>query len=175
MKKIGLIILLIMCAKIMNAQILSTDEISECKTVQAVAWNFVMSIVEEDYGLMEKLMAPDYKKDLKNNMLKAGISSYKELFTPKYLHDIVGMRPLLKNGYQLTITQVYPMKHGVYYSDEIYIPYKGWDAISVCFDCEPYELIESVDFQNENQEVIDSTARIILVCIENKWLVVGFK
>ncbi len=125
MKKIGLIILLIMCAKIMNAQILSTDEISECKTVQAVAWNFVMSIVEEDYDLMEKLMAPDYKKDLKNSMLKAGNSSYKELFTPKYLHDIVGMRSLLKNGYQLTITQVYPMKHGINYSDEIYIPYKG--------------------------------------------------
>ena len=168
MKKLQILIIFIVFGiNISYAQrVLSASEINECRTAESVAWNFITSIVEKRWTTMEQLMAPLYKKQFRQEMSNEGIYDYNQVFSSDYIHDITEMRPLLARGYRLVITNVYTMVYGTQYSNKI--PYKGWNAMSVCFDC---------DRGNSSYEntLYDSTARIILVQIDGNWRVADFK
>lgn len=169
MKKIRLFIIvaIILNVNTVKAQrVLHPSEIKECLTAESVAWNFVNSIIERDWVLMERLMAPLYREELLMDMKNEGLTSYDQVFSPYYIHDIVDMKPLLSVGYQLIITDVYTMVFGSRYSNDV--PYKGWNAISVCFTCDR----NNSTYENTKY---DTTTRIILVQIDGCWRVVGFK
>lgn len=146
-------------------RVLPVSEIEECRTAESVAQNFITSIVEKQWTKMEQLMAPLYKYQLRQDMNSEGIYDYNQVFSSEYIHDISDMRPLLAMGYRLVITNVYTMVHGQYSNN---IPYKGWNAISVCFYCDQ----GNSSYKNTQY---DSSARIILVQIDGNWRVAGFK
>ena len=168
MKKLQLLIIAILfgISTTYAQRVLSPSEIRECRTAESVAWNFITSIVEKQWSTMEELMAPLYRYQFCQDMNNEGLCDYDQVFNSDYIHDITEMRPLLAIGYKLVITDVYTMVYGTQYSNDL--PYKGWNAISVCFYCDrgnsPYENTQ-----------YDSDARIILVQIDGDWRVADFK
>lgn len=149
MKKIFVLFIFCLGIQTLSAQrILSSSEIDQCQTVEAVAWNFVTSIIEKDWDKMESLASSEFLGILQNAKKKAGCTSYDEYFNRAYIHDIVEMRPLLSQGYKLIITGISP--------------------ISVYFDCDG----ANSTYVNDKY---DSDTRVIMVQINDNWKVGGFK
>ena len=147
---------------------LSSGEIAECKSPQAVAWNFVMSIVNEDYARMESLCEKAYVNEMREWMRADGIASYSQIYTEEVIHDICGMRPVLREGWQLVCDDEYYHDVARYDRDG---SYNGLKGCSVSFDCMKDGQIYSWSDNREH----DTTARVILVNKDNKWQVIGFK
>ncbi len=147
---------------------LNSDEIKECKTPQAIAWNFVMSIVNQDYYRMEPLCDRLFLKELHDWMKEEGVSSYNQLFTEEKVHDIVGIRPVMREGWRLVCADEYYYDLSGYAIDD---DYKSLQACSVSFNCMKDNQIYSWQSNKEH----DTTARVILVYKDEKWQVIGFK
>lgn len=139
---------------------LSMQEIRECKSPEAVSWNFVVSVLLNQYDVMESLSSPELIEELQTMMRKSHFTHYSQLFTEQYFQDISGIRPVLIEGYRLVCDSPYydTMKIG---SDEVPI-------CSVHFNCAD---------TNGNMYVgqHDATVRVILLNVNNKWVVRGFK
>lgn len=147
---------------------LNSDEINECKTPQAIAWNFVMSVINQDYYQMESLCDRLFLKELHDWMKEEGVSSYNQLFTEEKIHDIVGMRPVMREGWRLVCEDEYYHDLSGYDIDD---DYKKLQACSVRFNCMKDNQIYSWQSNTEH----DTTARVILVYKGDKWHVIGFK
>lgn len=139
---------------------LSMQEIKECKSPESVAWNFVVSVLLNQYDVMESLSSPELIEELQVKMSESKMTHYAQLFTEQYFHDISGIRPALIEGYRLVCDSPYcdTMKIG---SDEVPI-------CSVHFNC-------ADDNGNIYSGQHDTTVRVILLNINNKWIVRGFK
>lgn len=152
-----------------QSRTLSNTEIVECKTPESVAWNFVMSIVNEDYSKMEKLTSPHFLSELYSWSWDSGLS-FSEMFTEENLHDISGMRPLLtaqpqKYFLSITWTQTTTLEY-TYSSGKSYSNLKGY---SVSFNC-----VDSYgNYYSGNDH--DTSARVVLVYLDNAWRVAYFK
>lgn len=168
MKKLQFLLICILFGINMSyaQRVLPASEIEECRTAESVAWNFITSIVEKQWNKMEQLMAPLYKYQLRQDMNSEGLYDYNQVFSSEYIHDITDMRPLLAMGYKLVITNVYTMVYSSQYSNNF--PYKGWNAVSVCFYC------DQGNNSYENTQY-DPSTRIILVQIDGNWRVAGLK
>lgn len=153
----------------LNYHSLSQSEIDECKTPQSVAWNFVMSIIENDYNRMNELTSDSFKQIIQEMMEQVGVKTFKEFFTEKNIHDICGMRPVLKKGYHLVCTDEY--YHEIENNDKTDELY-GIQVCDVHFDCsnKKGEL-----YSESSKRQHDTTARVILAFINEKWQVIGFK
>ena len=168
MKKLQFLLICILFGINMSyaQRVLPASEIEECRTPESAAWKVITSIVEKQWNKMEQLMAPLYKYQLRQDMNREGLYDYNQVFSSEYIHDITDMRPLLAMGYKLVITNVYTMVYGSQYSNNF--PYKGWNAVSVCFYCDQ----GNSSYENTRY---DPSARIILVQIDGNWRVAGFK
>lgn len=168
MKKLQFLIICILFGINMSyaQRVLPASEIKECRTAESVAWNFITSIVEKQWNKMEQLMAPLHKYQLRQDMNSEGLYDYNQVFSSEYIHDIIDMRPLLAMGYKLVITDVYTMVYGSQNLDDL--PYKGWNAVSVCFNCDQ----GNSSYKNTQY---DPSAHIILVQIDGNWRVAGFR
>ena len=151
-----------------NYHSLSSSEIEECKTPQAIAWNFVMSIINQDYYRMESLCDKLFLNDLQEWMKQAGVTSYYQFFTEDKVHDIVGMRPVMREGWRLVCDDEYFHDLSDYSVDEYY---KSLQACSIHFNCMKNNQLYS--WQSDRKH--DTTARVILVYKDDKWQVIGFK
>lgn len=148
--------------------VLSDQEIKECKTPSAVAWNFVMSIVDQDYTRMESLTDSLLISDFETMMKENNISSYKDFFTEEVINDISGMRPILREGWQLVCDDGWYVDFS---DDDIDEYYKTLQGYTLHFDCMKNGEMYSLQPVREH----DATARVILVYNKGKWLVIGFK
>jgi hypothetical protein len=177
MRKIFLVIVAIMAVsftnvcKAQNIERLSTREIEECATPRSVAYNFVMSIINQDYERMKTLMTWQFmlqEIDLKQE----GLSWAKLYSSSEYVHDIVEMRPVVQAGYSVVITNSYVLDTDNYFT--VYgekNPYSGLDAFSVSFNCADAQ----DNIYDGKYGDYDTTARILLVKQDGKWKVFGFK
>jgi len=151
-----------------NIERLSEQEINACETPHSVAYNFVMSIINQDYTKMESLMTSEYLNEMKEGLKKEGIT-WAKLFSSEYVHDIVEMRPVIKIGYSVVITDFYVTDtdkfYGMYGEKS---PYSGMPAFSVFFNCADSQ--DNIYFGD-----YDTTARILLVEKNGKWQVFAFK
>lgn len=171
MKNFFVILSVVVCPLLISAQTierLSKSEISENETPRAVAYNFVLSIINEDYLKMYSLMTAEFRSDL-NTALVSENMSCSQLFSPDNMHDIVGMRPVVKMGYDVVITNSWILNQNdvARYSEN----YVGLPAFSVSFNCvDAYN-----NFYDDTYGAYDTTARVLLVKQEGEWKVFGFK
>ena len=168
--KLFLIAICTSCAVTLSAQnyhFLSNSEIDECKTPQAVAWNFVMSVINYDYQRMLDYVDSSFIEMINDYYFKElGLKSYSEVFIEGRIRDICGMRPLLKEGYQIVCSDEY--YHKMNFSD-VEESYKDVPTCSVSFDC----IDVRGQFYSDNEH--DADARVILIFKDNKWRVFSFK
>ena len=170
MKRIKLGMLCLWLSLSMSAQnyhTINSEEIEKCKTPQAIAWNFVMSIINQDYYRMESLCDKVFLNELQEEMKQVGASSYYQFFTEDIVHDIVGMRPVMREGWRLVCTDEYFHDLSRYNIDDYY---KSLQACSVSFNC-----MKDNQIYSWQSDAHDTTARVILVYKDDKWQVVGFK
>lgn len=160
-----LLLCLTMSLVAQNYKTLSLQEIRDCKSPEAVAWNFVVSVLLNQYDVMESLSSPDLVADLHSMMSEYKSTNYTQIFTEQRMHDIVGIRPILHEGYHLVCSDPY------YHSLDGYTDLDGYtenQACSVRFDC--------VDnYGNHYAGEHDADCRVILIHTDNKWVVRGFK
>lgn len=152
-----------------QSRTLSNKEIVECKTPESVAWNFVMSIVNENYSKMEELTSPHYLSELYSWSLDSGLS-FSEMFTEENIHDISGMRPLLtaqpqKYFLAITWTQTTTLENE-YSNGKSYSNLEGYSVSFNCFD-------SNGNIYSGNDH--DTSARVVLVYLDNVWRVAYFK
>lgn len=136
---------------------LTQSEIKANETPQAVAYNFVHSIVVKDYTTMAKLCTSEFYAELNKWAESEGVALSK-LFTSQYMHDVVGMRPVIASGYSIVITDQWKLD-----------PYNGQPAYSVSFNC--------ADANNNlyDEGEYDTTTRVLLVKKDGQWKVYRFK
>ena len=148
--------------------VLDDKNIAECKSPQAVAWNFVMSVVNNDYDRMVSLADSSLVSGLDSMMKGEKLTSYKELFTEEYIDDISGMRPILQEGWQLVCDNGEYIDFSDYAVEDYYKKLKGF---TIHFDCMKNGEMYSLQLVRKH----DATVRVILVYIEDQWKVTGFK
>ncbi len=174
MKKAFLFLLVIVCSFCGQAQQierLSKSEIEENETPRAVAYNFVNYIIEQEYVRMYLLVTPQFRAEMREWAQTEGVELTK-LFTRDHMHDIVDMRPVVQMGYDLVIYNSWVLDtdefFGMYGESN---PYKGLPAFSVSFTC-----VDANDnVYDGTYGDYDVTARVMLVKIDGKWKVFGFK
>lgn len=171
MKRIAYIFfaLLLSCTHAQQVERLNPAKIEENVTPRAVAYNFVTSIITEEYATAFEQMTDEYFFQLMPALIGEGIPP-SELFSSQYTHKIVDMRPVVQLGYEVVLTECKELKSETFFDDES--NYKGLPASSVSFTC--------VDSQNKRYDgsrgQYDTEVTILLVRNEeNKWKVLGFE
>lgn len=148
---------------------LSDAEIKGYKTPKSVAYNFVMSIINERYTKMQLLMTLDYRDELKEEM---GEKTFQTYFSRGNLHDIVDMRPVVKMGYDVVITGCYEINTDNYFERQgKFNPYKGLPALSISFDCAD----SNNNLYDDSKGRYDTDTKVLVVKIGDEWNVFGFK
>lgn len=155
------------CSAFANAQNfekLSTKEINENKTPRAIAYNFIKTIIDEDYQTMLQYTSQSLKDDIYSMMADENIS-ISQLFSndQNYIHDIVDMRPFIKNGNGEWVI----VGEGVF-DCPFEGPYKGLPLNYVDFEC-----VNTKQTALINQG--DSNVEIYLMKADGKWKIFGFK
>lgn len=174
MKKAILIISVMLCtfgAAAQQIERLSKAEIEANETPRAVAYNFVNYIIEQDYVRMYMLITPHFRTGLKDWAQSEGVE-LTQLFTRDHMHDIVDMRPVVQMGYDVVIYNSWIVNTDDYFG--MYgetNPYKGLPAFSVSFTCAD----ANNNIYDGTYGDYDITARVLLVKIDGKWKVFGFK
>ena len=145
-------------------RVLPDDEIEACETPQAVAWNFVESILGQDYARMESLTDSLALHFLKTKMEKMN-SSYEQLFV-HYLDGIVEVREQMTQGWKLVCDE------GSYHDlsnlsvDE---SYQSLRACSVTFDL----MKKGKRYAQERN--LEAVVRVTVIQENGKWRVLNIK
>lgn len=85
------------------------------------------------------------------------------------MHDIVDMRPVVKMGYEIVVTNSSNLDIEEYFKSQgKQNPYKGLPGLSISFNCTDSN-------GNLYEGKYDTSTRILLVNINGKWKVFGFK
>lgn len=168
MKRVILVLTIFLCSSIgvaQKAERLSRNEINANETPRAVAYNFVISIIEEDYVTMTKLMTSECLADLIEEMREDKLTFSEYFSSDNDVHDIVEMRPVVRMGYQLVIDDM-----GVLNSND-YSANRDVPMCYVSFDC--------VDANNKYYDgtygKYDTTVDVYLVKQNGIWKVFEFK
>lgn len=146
-------------------RVLPDDEIEACETPQAVAWNFVESILGQDYARMESLTDSLALHFLKTKMEKMNSSSYEQLFV-YYLGGIVEVRKQMTQGWKLVCDE------GSYHDlsnlsvDE---SYQSLRACSVTFD-----LMKKGERYAQKRN-LEAVVRVTVIQKNGKWQVLNIK
>ncbi|MCR4829001.1 MAG: hypothetical protein K5864_06010 [Bacteroidales bacterium] len=156
----------ISCGKSQQVTRVSQAEAQEGKTPEAVAYNFATSIIEEDFAQTVELMSAAYFFNLMPILLLDGVPM-EQLFSSEYTHDIVDMRPVVKMGYEVVITD----SHAIEASNDVEeLEYDGAEY-SVTLRCAD----ANDKFYDGSQGDYDTETTVFLVQEEEGWRVLGFK
>lgn len=145
-------------------RVLPDDEIEACETPQAVAWNFVESILSQDYARMESLTDSLALHFMKTKMEKMN-SSYEQLFV-HYLDGIVEVRKQMTQGWKLVCDE------GSYHDlsnlsvDE---SYQSLRACSVTFD------LMKKGKRYAQKRNLEAVVRVTVIQKNGKWQVLNIK
>ena len=146
---------------------LSQIEIDSCDTPRAVAYNFVMSIVNEEYSQTVKLMSLEYFYQMMQPLFFEGIP-INQLFSTAYTHKIVDMRPVVKMGYDVVVTNSCAIDTD---NESDKYRYKGQPAYYVSFNCAN----NKNKFYNGSKGKYDTAVTVTVVEEDGKWKVLGFE
>lgn len=156
------------CIAQQSIERLSLAEISENSTPKAVAYNFVTSVIEERYHTTVELMTLGYFFELMPDLFGDGIP-INQLFSSEYTHNIVDMRPVVKLGYELVITDSQPLDTEEYFEEGS--KYRGAPAFSITFNCAD----TNNNFYDGSHGSYDTDVTIRVVKEDDKWRVFGFE
>ncbi len=196
MKKNLLIIVLVMfCNAIAIAQSypnpivkrLSPQEVATCKTPAAIAYNYVIAILNKDYTRAASFMT----RELALEWRKAGVSELNKTFSTPGKLNIHGWEPALSQGYEVIVAYVqddwYYEENGSMYWDPdqvvkdgmIHIkgesePRVGINVKKVYVTCSPSSEIGHVGFQDITRYG-DTNVKVLLQKFKGVWKVLGFK
>lgn len=171
MKKLILILALFGCSYCSHSQQivrLNQSEISENKTPSAVAYNFVTSIIEEDYAKAVELMSTRYFFELMPALIMDGIP-INQLFSTAYTHEIVDMRPVVELGYNVVITERHPIDSKT--DKEKASEFDGLPAYSISFGCAD----ANNKFYDGSHGKYDVETTVFLIQEEGEWKIFGFE
>lgn len=147
---------------------LSYEEIVQSRTPSAVAYNYIMAILAEDYHKMLSYMSDEGKVLLGNLLCEAekeiGVQSYHDLYSlegTKY--DILSWVNYLQRGYEIAI--LYIQDEGIY---------EGKECIRVYIHCVPSDEINERGFQDITR-CNNANPKVILTKEVGEWKVLGFK
>ena len=175
MKKTFLIFLIILvsyCCCAQQIERLSHREIEEDETPRAVAYNFVKYVIDRNNVGIYLHTTHLFYEELLEWKESAGVENLKELFTRDYMHDIVDMGPVVKMGYDIVIYDSWILDTDKYYGTYGETnPYAGLPAFSVSFTCAD----ANDNIYDGTYGEYDVTTRVLLVKVDNKWKVFGFK
>lgn len=151
-----------------NIERLNKAEIEANETPRAVAYNFVTSIITENYAQTVELMTLGLFFELMPDLFGEGIP-INQLFSPEYMHDIVDMRPIVKLGYEVVIVASRDIDSKEFFEEGS--KYRGQPAYAFKFDC--------ADANNKlydgSHGQYDTDVTVVVVKEEGKWKVFGFK
>lgn len=144
---------------------LSAQEVAQCSTPTAVAYNFVIAALEKDYDRMYSYMTKDGKEYLQYEMDRYEVTSLNALFSLEGKLHIFGWIPALYEGYEVAV--LYVQDDGKY--DDV--TYK-----KIYIGCVPSSQIGVVGFQDiERYDNHETNVKVIVVTENGKWKVMGFK
>ncbi len=191
-KNICIIVLLVLCDCCIAGpnpivQRLSQQEIIQCVTPAAVAYNYVIAILNQDYYRAMSYMAPETASSWR----EAGVDALNERFSTPGKLNIHGWRPALLNGYEVTIAYVqdewYYEENGYLYWNPdavvidglIYLPGEdiprwGINEKKVYVTCSPSSEIGYVGFQDITRYG-ETNVKVLLQEFDGVWKVTGFK
>lgn len=139
---------------------LSPQEIAQCETPAALAYNFVMAIVNQDYNRAMSYMTHEAAKGWE----EAGIEAIDRVFaTPGKLH-ILGWWPAFRQGYEVAV---------LYVQDEG--EYNGNLYKKVYIGCVPSSEIGVSGFQDITRFENETNVKVVIVGDGHFWGVNGFK
>ena len=148
---------------------LSYEEITQSRTPSAVAYNYIMAILAEDYQKMLSYMSDDGKVSLGYLMCEAdkeaGIQSYHALYSfegSKY--NILAWLSCIGNGYEVVPLYVQDM-------DDYY---DGKESLGVYIHCVPTNEIGVQGFQDITR-CNEINPKVMLTKENGKWMVLGLK
>lgn len=144
---------------------LSDNEIESCETPQAVAWNFVESILGQDYARMESLTDSLTLHLVKTKMENMHFSSYEQLFL-YYLDGILDVRKQMTKGWSLVCDEGSYQDLSNLSVDE---SYQSLRACSVTFD-----LMKKGKSYSQKRNC-GAAVRVTVIQKDGKWRVLNFK
>lgn len=156
------------CIAQQSIERLSPAEISENSTPKAVAYNFVTSVIEENYHTTVELMTLGLFFELMPDLFGEGIP-INQLFSTEYMHDIVDMRPVVKLGYEVVIVASQDIDSEEYFEEGS--KYKGQPAYAFKFDCAD----ANNKFYDGSQGQYDTDVTVMVVKEKGLWKVFGFE
>ena len=144
---------------------LSTQEVAQCKTPAAVAYNFVMAALDKDYDRMYSYMIKEGREYLQYEMEKYEVNSLNALFSLDGKLHIFRWLPALDNGYEVAV---------LYVQDEG--EYDGVTYKKVYIGCVPSDQIGLAGFQDiKPYDNYETNVKVVVVSENGKWKVTGFK
>ena len=202
MKKFSAILLLLVLFGTAFAQYpnpivqrLSKEEIAECKTPSAIAYNLVDAILQKDFVKMRSYMTTASAKYYTDSFIKKeygseGMKSLEDFFSTGKL-GILSWAPALKDGYEVVIAYVqdewlYEKDGSRYYADDdevkdgmVYLqgedtPRIGINRKKIYVTCSPSSEVNNVGFQ-DIKRYGDTNVKVLLEKFNGEWKVTGFK
>lgn len=144
---------------------LNAQEVAQCKTPAAVAYNFVMAALDQDYDRMYSYMAKDGREYLQHEMEKNEVTSLNALFSLEGKLHIFGWRPALYDGYEVAV---------LYVQDEG--EYDGVEYKKIYIGCVPSSQIGIAGFQDiERYDRYETNVKVVVATENGRWKVLGFK
>ena len=204
MKKIVLIITLIIAANIAKAQYpnpivkrLSNQEVAECRTPAAVAYNFIESILCRDFERMLSQTDTKFATSIIRWINEDNLTH--DLFFVKLFSaqggeklNILGWMPALIRNYEVAIAYVQDewyymdddgsmrfhfdqvVKDGMIYIPGEYAPRAGINQKKVYVTCSPTSEVNYTGFQDITRYG-DTNVKVLLEQVSGTWKVIGFK
>lgn len=143
---------------------LSNNEIAECKSYDAVAYNFVYNIIFRNYDAAKELM-----HETIFDVFEDGYSGFVKMMEDGYVHDIVEMRNVIPLGYTPVITiSGDRLDLSIFQLND---QFEGMPAVNVRLDC----VNARGEFYDDEYGRYDTDVRVMLVCENGVWKVISFK
>ncbi|MCH5174095.1 MAG: hypothetical protein J1D85_07815 [Bacteroidales bacterium] len=204
MKKIVLIITLTIVANIAKAQYpnpivkrLSNQEVVECRTPAAVAYNFIESILCRDFERMLSLTDTEFTTNIIRWVNEDNLTHdlfFVRLFSAQGGEklNILGWMPALVRNYEVAIAYVQDewyymdddgsmcfrldqvVKDGMIYIPGEDVPRAGINQKKVYVTCSPTSEVNYVGFQDITRYG-DTNVKVLLEQVSGTWKVIGFK
>lgn len=168
MKKTFLLLAIFFYAFLGHAQQitrLTQKEIKANETPQAAAYNFVTSAIKEDYAQTVELMSLDF---FFNTVMLGGISP-QQMFSEENTHTIVDMRPMVKMGYEVVVTDIQSLDSEQYFDENS--KYRNEPAFSISLNCAD----TNDKFYDGSKGHYDTDVKVLMVKEDGQWKVYRFE
>lgn len=144
------------------------SEIDKGEQPRAVAYKFVMSIVDENYVDAVELMSLELFFNLMPMLVLEEVP-IDQLFSTKYGHKIVDMRPVVKMGYEVVVTNVQDVDSQNFFDDGS--NYRDAPAFRVSLNCAD----ANGKIYDGSQGSYDTEVHVVIVREDDEWKVYNYE